>query len=100
MLWLLLGGLATALAFPLQPNPTQAGFALWPLAWISLTPLLVTLWKTETVTAAGRAALTFAVPWFVISCVWIFRIFDVYGWVLIWLPIGCVAAFGVLAHFV
>ena len=100
MLWLFLGGLATALAFPLQPDPTKAGFALWPLAWISLTPLLVILWKTETVSAAGRAALTFAVPWFLISCVWIFRIFDVYGWVLIGLPIGWVVLFGLLAHVV
>jgi apolipoprotein N-acyltransferase len=95
---LILGGVATALAFPLQPDPTRAGFALWPLAWISLTPLLAALRRTETVAAAGRAAFTFAVPWFFISCVWIFRVFDVYGWVLIWLPIGWVVLFGVLAH--
>jgi len=97
-IWLILGGVATALAFPLQPDPTRAGFALWPLAWISLTPLLAALRKTETVAAAGRAAFTFAVPWFFISCVWIFRVFDVYGWVLIWLPIGWVVLFGMLAH--
>src|SRR5262245_22093306 len=96
--WLFLGGVAMALAFPIQPDPTRAGFALWPLAWISLTPLLAALSKTVTVAGAARTALMFAAPWFFISCVWIFRVFDVHGWVLIWLPIGWVVLFGVLAH--
>jgi apolipoprotein N-acyltransferase len=100
MLWLLVGGLATALAFPLQPHPTKAAFALWPLAWVSLTPLFVQLWKSESYGAAARAALLFAAPWFFLDCVWIFRVFDAFGWVLIWLPIGWIALFVVLAHYV
>src|SRR4051794_38285271 len=100
MLWLIIGGLATALAFPLQPDPTKAAFALWPLAWISLTPLFVQLLKSESYRAAGWSALVFAAPWFFLDCVWIFRVFDAYGWVLIWLPIGWIGLFALLAHHV
>src|SRR5262245_12623018 len=100
MLWLILGGLATALAFPLQPHPTQPAFALWPLAWVSLAPLFAQLWKAVSYRAAARTAFLFAVPWFFIDCVWVFRVFDAFGWILIWLPIGWVVLFGVLAHHV
>lgn len=100
MFWLIVGGLTTALAFPLQPDPTKAAFARWPLAWISLTPLFVQLWKSESYSAAVRCALLFAAPWFFLDCVWVFRVFDAYGWVLIWLPIGWIVLFGVLAHHV
>lgn len=96
-IWLILGGIATALAFPLQPDPTRAGIALWPLAWISLTPLLVSLLKAQTVWEAVRSAFTFALCWFLIDCVWIFRVFDAYGWVLVGLPIAWVIVFGMLA---
>src|SRR5262245_53393306 len=100
MHWLILGGFATALAFPLQPHPTQPALALWPLAWISLAPLFAQLWNAESYRAAARAAFLFALAWFFVDCVWVFRVFDAFGWILIWLPIGWVVLFGVLAHYV
>jgi apolipoprotein N-acyltransferase len=95
---LLLGGLATALAFPLAPLPTEPPVALWPLAWIGLAPLLAALLRAESARAAARAALVFACAWFFLDCVWVFRVFDVLGWVLIWVPVGWVVLYGVVAY--
>lgn len=100
MFWLILGGLTTALAFPLQPHPTLPGIALWPLAWIGLVPLLVHLWKAETLRSAAAGAFVYAVTWFFIDCVWIFRVFDGFGWVLIWIPVSWIVLFGMLAFHV
>ena len=94
---LILGGIAMAVAFPLQPDPTQGAIALWPLAWIALSPLLASLLTARTMWDAVRSSLVFAACWFLIDCVWIFRVFDAYGWVLIGLPIVWIAVFGGLA---
>jgi apolipoprotein N-acyltransferase len=96
-MWLLLGGLATALAFPLGPLPTQPPFALWPLAWVGLTPLLTALLRAESVRQAARASFAFACAWLFVDCLWVFRVFDALGWVLIWVPVGWVVLFGVVA---
>src|SRR5581483_6209003 len=96
-IWLLLGGLATAFAFPLGPVPTLPPISFWPFAWIGLTPLLVTLLRAESMRQAARFTFTFACAWLFVDCVWVFRVFDVLGWVLIWVPIGWVVLFGVTA---
>jgi apolipoprotein N-acyltransferase len=100
MFWLILGGFATALAFPLQPHPTLPGIAWWPLAWVGLVPLLVHLMKAESCGRAASGAFVFAVAWFFVDCVWIFRVFDAFGWVLIWIPVAWIVLFGVLAFWV
>lgn len=96
--WLVLGGIAMALAFPLQPHPAQPGIALWPLAWIALSPLLARLQTARTSWDAAKSAFLFAAVWFLIDCVWIFRVFDAFGWLLMGLPIAWVVTFGVLAN--
>jgi apolipoprotein N-acyltransferase len=95
---LLLGGLLTALAFPLAPHPSEPAVAVWPLAWVGLTPLLARLLGTATAREAARAAFLFAMPWFFVAGVWVFRMFDAPGWVLVWVPVGWVVLFGVIAH--
>jgi apolipoprotein N-acyltransferase len=95
--WLIVGGLATAAAFPLGPLPTRPPVAAWPLAWVGLTPLLVALLRAESGRAAARAALIFGCAWFFVDCVWVFRVFDVLGWALVWIPVGWLVVFGLLA---
>lgn len=97
MHWLILGGIATALAFPFGPLPTRPAIALWPLAWIGLTPLLTGLMKSESMRQAVRCAFIFGCAWMFVDCVWVFRVFDVLGWVLIWVPIGWIVLFGIVA---
>jgi apolipoprotein N-acyltransferase len=95
--WLILGGLATATAFPLGPLPTRPPVAVWPVAWVGLTPLLVALSRAESARAAARAAFAFGCAWFFVDCVWVFRVFDVLGWLLVWIPVGWLVVFGLLA---
>jgi hypothetical protein len=94
---LVLGGVAAALAFPLAPLPTRPPVALWPLAWVALAPLLAALLRAGSARAAARASFVFAAAWFLVDCVWVFRVFDVLGWVLVWLPVGWLVLFGVAA---
>ncbi len=95
--WLIAGGLLTAAAFPLAPLPTRPPVSAWPLAWVGLTPLLVALLRAESGRRAARAALAFGCAWFFVDCVWVFRVFDVLGWVLVWVPVGWLVVFGLLA---
>lgn len=89
------GGILTAFAFPVQPNPTQGWFCLWPAVFVGLAPFLARLLSGDD---PIRASLTFAGPWFLLSGTWVFRMFDVAGWLLVLLPIAWVSVFGWLAH--
>lgn len=93
-----LGGIATAFAFPLQPDPHSSPFSVWPLCFVGPAPFLARLWTARSYRQAAFAALLFALPWFLIAGVWVFRVFDAAGWVLIWLPVGWVVIFGLAAH--
>jgi apolipoprotein N-acyltransferase len=98
LVWVVVGGLATAVAFPLQPDPTRPAVALWPLAWVGLAPFLARLLGSTSALDAARTAFAFAAPWFLLDCVWVFRVFDAFGWVLVWLPVLWVVSFAVAAH--
>ncbi|MBX7105090.1 MAG: hypothetical protein K1X57_13475 [Gemmataceae bacterium] len=89
------GGVLTALAFPMQPDPTRGSFSAWPLVFVSLAPFLARLLAGSD---AVRTSFVFAVSWFFVAGVWAFRVFDAFGWVLIWLPIGWLILFGVCAR--
>jgi apolipoprotein N-acyltransferase len=65
-----------------------------------LAPLFARLWVADSYGAAVRSGFVFAVAWFFIDCIWVFRVFDAYGWVLIWLPIFWITLFGLLAYHV
>lgn len=98
LLFVAFGGLLTALAFPLQPVPYLAPVSFWPLVFIGPAPFLARLLKTENLREATIAALVFSGPWFLVAGMWIFRMFDALGWILIWLPILCIFMFAQTAH--
>lgn len=95
-----LGGVLTALAFPLQPVPMAPALTAWPLIFIGPAPFLARLLLADSIRSAALAAFVHASAWTLLAGVWAFRLFDVLGWVLVWLPIGFVVAFGVSAHMV
>src|SRR4051794_11901721 len=92
------GGVLMALSFPLQPAPDLPAFSFWWLCFIGPAPFLARLLGAQSFRQAAWAALLFAVPWFLIAGVWVFRMFDAAGWVLIWLPVSCVVCFALAAH--
>jgi len=100
LLWVALGGIATALAFPLHPIPYAAPLSLWPLIFVSLAPFFGRLLRCSTIWETVTTTLAFAVPWLFIAGVWVFRMFDALGWILIWLPIGALVIFAMAANFV
>jgi apolipoprotein N-acyltransferase len=95
-----LGGVLTALAFPLQPVPMAPPFAVWPLVFLGPAPFLARLLLADSMRQAALAAFAFVGAWTLLAGVWAFRMFDALGWVLVWLPIASVVAFGVLADLV
>jgi apolipoprotein N-acyltransferase len=96
--WVAVGGVVTALAFPLAPIPGVAPLALWPLAWVGLVPFLARLLTSRSTRTAAGAGLVFGTAWFLVAAVWVFRVFDVLGWILIWLPIAWVVLFALAAR--
>ena len=96
--WVALGGVATALAFPLAPIPGVAPVALWFLAWVGLVPFLARLLTCDSLVQAAKTGLVFGIGWFLVAAVWVFRVFDVLGWVLIWLPVAWVILFALAAR--
>jgi len=95
-----LGGLLTALAFPLQPVPMAPPLALWPLAFVGPAPLFARLLLDSTAAQAARTSAVFFTAFSLLAGVWAFRMFDALGWVLIWLPVAAGVTFGLAAHLV
>jgi apolipoprotein N-acyltransferase len=93
-------GVLTALAFPLQPIPNGAPLCLWPLVFIAPAIYFARLMQCETLREAACVSLIFACAWFFVAGVWVFRVFDALGWVLIWIPIVWIVVFGACAHLV
>jgi apolipoprotein N-acyltransferase len=95
-----IGGVLTAFAFPTQPIPYLAPLCLWPLVFIAPAIYFAKLIQCQSIWHATLVSLAFACAWFFVAGTWVFRMFDALGWVLIWLPVVAIVAFGVLAHIV
>jgi apolipoprotein N-acyltransferase len=98
LIWVGVGGLVTALAFPLAPIPIYPPVALWPLAWVGLVPFLARLFTCRTLGESARTGLVFGFTFYVVAAVWVFRVFDVLGWILIWFPVVYIVLFTVAAR--
>lgn len=92
------GGVLIALAFPLQPIPYLAPVSFWPFIFVGCAPFLTRLQRCKTFSEATSTAICFGLAWFLVAGVWIFRVFDVLGWVLIWIPAMWIAVFAWSAH--
>ncbi len=75
---LLLSGVALGLSFP------KAG--LWPLAWVSIVPLLVFLWNTKK-TDAFKGGIFYGLAYFTTTLYWIEHSIRVYGHLPVYLSI-------------
>jgi apolipoprotein N-acyltransferase len=95
-----LSGVFTALAFPLQPIPALGPMCLWPLIFVAPAIYFARLMQCDDWREAARVSLVFACAWFFVGGVWVFRVFDALGWVLIWIPIVWIVVFGICAHVV
>jgi apolipoprotein N-acyltransferase len=93
-----LGGVATAFAFPLAVLPGVAPLAFWPLAWVGVAPFLARLLACRRWREASLAAVVFALAWFLVAGVWVFRVFDELGGVFLLLPLGWFLTFALAAH--
>lgn len=67
---LLLSGIALGLSFP------KAG--LWPLAWVSVVPLLIFLWDTKR-TDAFKGGVVYGLAYFITTLYWVEHSIRVYG---------------------